>query len=65
MSLLREQIEGIAPDKINRGKPHKAILLLSIIEMLETGVIKENKIYYDSTLNGIFYNKLQKIRSKG
>lgn len=44
--------------KVTFGKraPHKAIMLLSIIDLVETGVIKSNHILYTQQLDSQFYN---------
>lgn len=36
--------------------PHKAILLLSVIDLIETGVISSNLIYYTRELESQFHN---------
>lgn len=42
------------------SKPHKFILLLAVIQMIENGHIKENKIYYDDNLKAAFTEHFQK-----
>lgn len=39
-----------------RRAPHKAILLLSVIDLIETGVITSNMIYYTQQLDSQFRN---------
>lgn len=41
-------------NKYARKSPHKAILLLTVIEMFEKGVISKNEIRYDETLIATF-----------
>lgn len=41
-------------NKYSRKSPHKAILLLSVIEMYETNVLSENMILYDDMLKSTF-----------
>lgn len=41
-------------NKYSRKSPHKAILLLTIIEMYETNVLLDNVIYYDDLLKDTF-----------
>lgn len=41
-------------NKYSRKSPHKAILLLTVIEMYETNVWSENIIYYDDNLKNAF-----------
>lgn len=44
--------------KVTEGQraPHKAILLLSVIDLIETGVISSNHIYYTRQLDSQFYH---------
>lgn len=44
--------------KVTFGKraPHKAIMLLSVIDLVETGVISSNHIRYTQQLDSQFYN---------
>lgn len=41
-------------NKYSRKSPHKAILLLSVIEMYETNMLSENMILYDDMLKSTF-----------
>lgn len=41
-------------NKYSRKSPHKAILLLTVIEMYENGLIPKNEIRYDDALNNTF-----------
>ena len=36
--------------------PHKALMLLSVIDLIETGVITSNRIYYTSQLDSQFHH---------
>lgn len=44
--------------KVTAGQraPHKAIMLLSVIDLIETGVITSNRIYYTQQLDSQFYH---------
>ena len=44
--------------KVTAGQraPHKAILLLSVIDLIETGVIASNRIYYTRELDRQFHD---------
>ena len=44
--------------KVNAGQraPHKAIMLLSVIDLIGTGVIFSNRIYYNQQLDSQFYH---------
>lgn len=41
-------------NKYSRKSPHKAVLLLAIIDMCETNTLSKNVIYYDDTLRSAF-----------
>ncbi len=47
--------------KSSKKSPHKAILLLSIIEMYEKNVLSTNMIPYDDTLKGYFQKVWKKV----
>lgn len=44
--------------KVTAGQraPHKAIMLLSVIDLIEAGVITSNHIYYNQQLESQFYH---------
>lgn len=44
--------------KVTAGQraPHKAIMLLSVIDLIETGVITSNRIYYAQPLESQFFH---------
>lgn len=41
-------------NKYGRKSPHKAVLMLAIIEMFEQNVLSNNEIYYDDALKSMF-----------
>lgn len=41
-------------NKYGRKSPHKAVLMLAVIEMFEQNVLSDNEIYYDDTLKSMF-----------
>ena len=41
-------------NKYGRKSPHKAVLMLTVIELYEQNVLSENEIYYDDTLKSMF-----------
>ena len=41
-------------NKYGRKSPHKAILMLTVIELFEKNVLSDNEIYYDDTLKSMF-----------
>jgi putative restriction endonuclease len=44
--------------KVTGGQraPHKAIMLLSVIDLIETGVVTSNRIYYTKQLDSQFHH---------
>lgn len=44
--------------KVTAGQraPHKAIMLLSVIDLIETGVISSDRIYYTQQLDSQFHH---------
>ena len=66
LSLYKKQFCDLHV-KITDGKrmPHKAILLISIIDLLNCGYITSNKIYLDDTIKDTFeLNWLKFIKTK-
>ena len=67
MVLLNKFISKLI--RLNRantiyGKaPHKPVLLISIIELIEKGLIKENRVYLDTDLVGTFRENWQLLVS--
>lgn len=43
-----------ANNKYGRKSPHKAVLMLTIIEMYEDNILTDNEIYYDDKLKSIY-----------
>ena len=41
-------------NKYGRKSPHKAVLMLTVIELFEQNVLSENEIFYDDTLKSMF-----------
>ena len=41
-------------NKYGRKSPHKAILMLTVIELFEKNILTDNEIYYDDTLKDTF-----------
>lgn len=50
-----------ANNKYGRKSPHKAVLLLTVIEMYEKNIITDNEIYYDDSLKSMFLKVLNKV----
>ena len=48
-------------NKYSRKSPHKAILLLTIIDLCETNALSENVIYYDDKLKRSFWQKWNQV----
>ncbi len=41
-------------NKYGRKSPHKAVLMLTVIQLYEESVLSDNEIYYDNTLKSMF-----------
>lgn len=69
---IEQKIEGLKQEirSIKRGKhaehyrPHKLVMLLSVIEMMERGLITENKIYLSDKLVEIFESIFYLVKSE-
>lgn len=48
-------------NKYGRKSPHKAILMLTVIEMYEKNIITDNEIYYDDSLKSMFLKVWNKV----
>lgn len=48
-------------NKYSRKSPHKAVLLLAIIDMCETNTLSKNVIYYDDTLRSAFQKTWEQV----
>lgn len=43
-----------ANNKYGRKSPHKAVMMLTVIQLFEKGILTENEIYYDKQLKSMF-----------
>jgi predicted restriction endonuclease len=63
LSYYVSKLESIRPDRSSqRAKPHKVCMMFAIIDLIEQGYIKQNRIYYDDKLKGRFdwhFNRLK------
>ena len=48
-------------NKYGRKSPHKAVLMLTVIEMYEKNIITDNEIYYDDSLKTLFLKVWNKV----
>ena len=48
-------------NKYSRKSPHKAVLLLAIIDMYENNVLLDNELFYDDTLKSTFLKVWNKV----
>lgn len=48
-------------NKFSRPSPHKAILLLTVIDLIERNILTENVIYYTESLKQAFINMWNKV----
>ena len=51
-------------NKYGRKSPHKAILMLAVIELYEKNVLSDNEIYYDDTLKSMFLKMWNRVLPK-
>lgn len=51
-------------NKYGRKSPHKAVLMLTIIELYEQSIITDNEIYYDDTLKSMFLEVWNRVLPK-
>lgn len=62
--FYEEEFRNLRPNRSHgHTRPHKMIMLLSVIDLIEQGVITENKIYYSNSLTTTFtkhFNLLKK-----
>ncbi|WP_072008534.1 DUF4007 family protein [Hymenobacter sp. IS2118] len=49
----------------NREKPHKLLLLLAVFDLLDSGKISENRIYYDDQLGKAFREQFNLLADAG
>ena len=48
-------------NKYGRKSPHKAVLMLTVIELYEKNILTENEICYDDSLKSLFQNVWNKV----
>lgn len=53
---LKDDITELKRGDGVRPKPHKLVMLLSVVELADRGLIPPNRIYYDPILKTIFAN---------
>lgn len=51
---LRRDTRGDWSEDTRRGAPHKPILILAVMDLVEAGLIRENRIPYDERLLSVF-----------
>lgn len=51
-------------NKYGRKSPHKAVLLLAVIEMIEKNIITDNEIFYDEKLRSMFLKVWNRVLPK-
>ncbi len=65
--LLKHYLGQFADLKPNRSggrtSPHKASLLLAVIDLLESGALTENRIPFDGRLTEAFSARFEKYRN--
>ena len=48
-------------NKYGRKSPHKAVLMLTVIEQYEQNLLSDNEIYYDDNLKSMFVNMWNRV----
>ena len=48
-------------NKYGRKSPHKAVLMLTVIELYEQSILTDNEIYYDDSLKSMFLKVWNKV----
>lgn len=51
-------------NKWGRKSPHKAVLMLTVIELFEKNILSDNEIYYDDTLKTTFLQVWKRVLPK-
>lgn len=51
-------------NKYGRRSPHKAVMMLTVIELYEQNVLSENEIFYDDTLKSMFLKVWNRVLSE-
>lgn len=55
LTFYKNKLQSLRPDKSSgRARPHKVCMMFAVMDLVEQGYIKENKIYYDDTLKRRF-----------
>lgn len=65
MSLqqYQESFSNLRPNRSSgHGKPHKACLLLAVIDLIENGALLQNKIPFDQALKDAFSERFERYR---
>ncbi|MBF0234884.1 MAG: hypothetical protein HQK65_17895, partial [Desulfamplus sp.] len=52
-STFKKEIEALSP-VLNKGKPHKLIALLAVLEGIDRDIYRENCFYYNDTFKELF-----------
>jgi predicted restriction endonuclease len=66
LSDLKQDVLGLKMARIGgRSRPHKPILLLAVLDLIEAGHIRENKIFLDQELVGAFASRFREFASDG
>jgi len=58
-----DKFQNIRADRSNgHSKPHKVCLIFAVIELIEQGVISQNRIYFDDTLKASFTSYFEHLK---
>lgn len=63
IALYRAAFRELRPDRSSgHAKPHKACVLLAVIDLIERGQLTENKIYFDTALTEAFSERFERYK---
>ncbi len=62
-SLQVAQLRALRPDRSSgHAKPHKVCMLLAVMDLIQQGSIKENKIYFNESLKQQFTKRFEQFQ---
>ena len=67
--ILQHYVKAFSKLNVNRAgahiSPHKPVMLLTVLELAEAGLLVENKIYYNQILIEPFRSFFQAVQKQG
>lgn len=63
LSYYIDKLQSIRPDRSSgRARPHKVCMMFAVIDLIEQGHIKNNRIYYDNMLKNRFSWHFERLK---